>query len=116
MGSLLPKTSLNEIQYIINIYLGRMMVVGPRRYSVPILAGGVDYHQFVQYYAKRKEVRPGLPVWAQVSGLRGPTDQADVAVARIDHDLAHIQDFSIFLDLGIIIGTVWREFVSGSGF
>ena len=116
IGAFLRKTSIDELPQLINILLGHMSIVGPRPHPVRMLAGGVDYQDLVPYYAKRWEMRPGLSGWAQVNGLRGPTDRAEVAVARIDHDLAYIQNFSILLDIKIIVATLWREFVGGSGF
>jgi lipopolysaccharide/colanic/teichoic acid biosynthesis glycosyltransferase len=58
---------------------------------------------------------PGITGWAQANGLRGPTTQADVAKARVDHDVAYIQNFSVLLDLRIIWMTLRREFISGTG-
>ncbi|WP_248304986.1 sugar transferase [Devosia sp. FKR38] len=116
IGAFLRRTSIDELPQLINILLGHMSIIGPRPHPVRMLAGGMDYQQLVPYYAKRWEMRPGLSGWAQVNGLRGPTDRAEVAVARINHDLAYIQNFSIQLDIKIIVATLWREFVGGSGF
>lgn len=115
IGTFLRKTSIDELPQLINILLGHMSIIGPRPHPVRMLAGGMDYQELVPYYAKRWAMRPGLSGWAQVNGLRGPTDHADVAVARINYDLAYIQNFSILLDLKIIVATLWREFISGSG-
>lgn len=80
-----------------------------------MLAGGVRYEQLVPYYGLRHEMRPGLSGWAQANGLRGPTTDPALAKARIDHDLAYIQNFSLPLDLEIIVLTLRREFFTGSG-
>jgi lipopolysaccharide/colanic/teichoic acid biosynthesis glycosyltransferase len=80
-----------------------------------MLAGGVPYEELVPYYRLRYEMRPGLSGWAQANGLRGPTTDPAVARARIDHDLAYIQNFSVLLDLEIILLTLKREFFTGTG-
>lgn len=63
----------------------------------------------------RHAVKPGLTGWAQANGLRGPTDDPAKARARIDHDLAYAQNFSVWLDIKVILLTVRREFFTGSG-
>jgi lipopolysaccharide/colanic/teichoic acid biosynthesis glycosyltransferase len=60
-------------------------------------------------------MKPGLSGWAQANGLRGPTNDAAKARARIDHDLAYIENFSIFLDIKIILKTLAQEFPNGTG-
>jgi lipopolysaccharide/colanic/teichoic acid biosynthesis glycosyltransferase len=75
----------------------------------------MDYEKLVPYYALRQKMKPGISGWAQANGLRGPTDDARLARARIDHDIAYIQNFSLGLDLRIICLTIWREFFGGTG-
>ena len=60
-------------------------------------------------------MKPGITGWAQVNGLRGRTDDARLAHMRIDHDMAYIQNFSLWLDLVILVRTVRQEILSGSG-
>mgnify|MGYP003636680833 FL=1 len=60
-------------------------------------------------------MKPGLSGWAQANGLRGPTDNGARARARIDHDLAYIENFSLLLDIRIILRTLRQEFLGGSG-
>jgi lipopolysaccharide/colanic/teichoic acid biosynthesis glycosyltransferase len=74
----------------------------------------MDYEDLVPYYRQRLAVRPGLSGWAQVNGLRGPTADAARAIARIEHDLAYIQNLSILLDVRIILRTL-VEVLRGSG-
>jgi lipopolysaccharide/colanic/teichoic acid biosynthesis glycosyltransferase len=115
VGRVLRRTSIDELPQLVNVILGDMSLVGPRPHVEGMLAGGVPYEELVPYYSLRQVMRPGLSGWAQANGLRGPTDSADFARARIDYDIAYIQQFSIWLDLRIIWMTVMKEFVTGSG-
>jgi lipopolysaccharide/colanic/teichoic acid biosynthesis glycosyltransferase len=49
-------------------------------------------------------------------GLRGPTDRADKARARIASDIYYVDNFSVWLDIKIIFGTLWSELKGGKGF
>jgi polysaccharide biosynthesis protein PslA len=115
IGRFLRATSIDELPQLWNIVKGEMSIIGPRPMVYGMLAVGRDYHELVPYYDYRLLMKPGLSGWAQANGLRGPTDVAATAKARIDHDCAYIQNFSIGLDVKIIIQTLLREFVSGSG-
>jgi polysaccharide biosynthesis protein PslA len=116
LGRFLRRRSLDELPQLINVLRGEMSIVGPRPHPFGMLAGGVAYEDLVAYYHLRHSMRPGISGWAQANGYRGPTRDAAVARARIDHDLAYVQNFSILLDLKIILMTIRREFLSGSGF
>ena len=78
-------------------------------------AAGVAYRILVPYYDDRLAMRPGITGWAQANGFRGPTVDAASAIARVDHDVAYVQNFSLWLDIKIIAKTIVREFVTGSG-
>ena len=92
-----------------------MSLIGPRPHPIGMLAAGNVYETLVPYYHARHVMRPGISGWAQANGLRGPTLDPQAAWARVDHDIAYIQNFSVLLDIKIIIRTVLREFVTGSG-
>jgi len=115
IGRWLRRSSLDELPQLFNILLGDMSVVGPRPHVAGQLADGKPYAELVAYYELRRAVRPGLTGWAQANGLRGPTDDPDKARARIEHDMAYIQNASVMLDLRIILLTARDEFISGSG-
>jgi lipopolysaccharide/colanic/teichoic acid biosynthesis glycosyltransferase len=115
IGRLIRRTSIDELPQLLNVLAGDMSLVGPRPHVAGMRAGGMGYKELVPYYDERLEMVPGLTGWAQVNGLRGPTDRADRARARVDHDLAYIQNFSFWLDLYIIGQTIRYEFVGGSG-
>lgn len=109
LGRLLRRTSLDELPQLFNILKGDMSLVGPRPHVPNMLAAGRRYDKLVPYYRLRLLARPGLTGWAQANGLRGPTDDPGLARARIDHDIAYVQNFSFVLDLHILLRTAWRE-------
>jgi lipopolysaccharide/colanic/teichoic acid biosynthesis glycosyltransferase len=69
----------------------------------------------VPYYRFRHSMKPGITGWAQANGYRGPTDDPISSRARVDHDIAYIQNFSVRLDIVTLARTVWRELVKGTG-
>ena len=115
VGRFLRRTSLDELPQMINVLKGDMSLVGPRPHVPGMLAGGCLYEDLVPYYHNRHIVRPGITGLAQVSGFRGSTDDPTRATARIDHDLVYIGTWSFWLDLEILVLTVWREFTVGTG-
>jgi Sugar transferases involved in lipopolysaccharide synthesis len=116
IGTFLRKTSIDELPQLINILLGHMSLVGPRPHPANMRAGGMAYEELVPYYDVRYEMRPGLSGWAQANGYRGPTVDAASARDRIAHDVAYIQNFSVWLDIRVILTTLRKEFLGGSGF
>jgi lipopolysaccharide/colanic/teichoic acid biosynthesis glycosyltransferase len=80
-----------------------------------MLAGQQAYRDLVPYYEHRLSMVPGITGWAQANGLRGDATDPALARARIDHDLAYIQNFSLWLDLRIVLRTIQREFLGGTG-
>lgn len=115
VGKILRKTSVDELPQIINILRGEMSFVGPRPHVAGMLAGGLPYEELVPYYNLRHVMKPGLTGWAQANGFRGPTIDPVRARQRVDHDIAYIQNFSVWLDVLILMRTAWREFVTGTG-
>jgi exopolysaccharide biosynthesis polyprenyl glycosylphosphotransferase len=116
VGRILRKTSLDEIPQLINVIKGDMSLVGPRPHVPGMLAANVLYEDLVPYYFQRHIARPGITGLAQVSGCRGSTAEANNAISRIDYDLDYIEKWSLRMDVAIILRTVRREFISGSGY
>jgi exopolysaccharide biosynthesis polyprenyl glycosylphosphotransferase len=116
IGRILRKTSLDEIPQLINVIRGDMSLVGPRPHVPGMLAAQLPYEDLVPYYFQRHSARPGITGLAQVSGCRGSTVEPSRAISRIDYDLDYIEKWSLWMDIRIILRTVRREFLSGSGF
>jgi putative colanic acid biosynthesis UDP-glucose lipid carrier transferase len=102
-GSFLRRTSLDELPQFINVLQGRMSVVGPRPHAV---AHNELYRKLIRGYMIRHKVRPGITGLAQVNGYRGETDTVEKMKARIDYDLAYLRQWSVLLDLQIVLKTV----------
>lgn len=116
IGRILRRRSLDELPQLLCVLKGEMSLVGPRPHAFGMHAGGMRYDELVPYYASRHTLmKPGITGWAQVNGLRGPTDDARLARMRIDHDLAYVQNYSPWLDIRILARTIWQEAFHGSG-
>lgn len=115
IGKILRKTSIDELPQLINILRGEMSFVGPRPHVDGQLGAGIPIREVVPYYDLRHEVIPGLTGWAQANGYRGPTNERHLAISRIEHDMAYIQNASIWLDIKIVFLTIVNEFISGNG-
>ena len=116
VGALLRKTNLDELPQLVNVFRGDMSLVGPRCHAIGMLAGGMQYEELVPRYHERHSIRPGLTGLAQMRGLRGPTDRPAKARARISADIYYVENFSILLDVQIILGTIASELRGGKGF
>lgn len=116
IGRILRKTSLDEIPQLINVLRGDMSLVGPRPHVPGMLAANLLYEDLVPFYFQRHTARPGITGLAQVSGCRGSTVESGRAISRIDYDLHYIEKWSLRLDVMIILRTIRKEFLSGSGF
>jgi lipopolysaccharide/colanic/teichoic acid biosynthesis glycosyltransferase len=116
IGRILRKTSLDEIPQLLNVIKGDMSLVGPRPHVPGMLAADLPYEDLVPYYFQRHTARPGITGLAQVNGCRGSTVESNRAISRIDYDLDYIEKWSLGLDIMIIVRTIRREFLSGSGY
>jgi Undecaprenyl-phosphate glucose phosphotransferase len=102
LGAWLRKTSIDELPQLINVLDGSMSLVGPRPHAA---AHDNEFDEIVQNYAFRRRVKPGLTGWAQVHGYRGPTPTAESVEKRVDFDLWYIDNWSLSLDLAILLWT-----------
>lgn len=107
LGRFLRRTSLDELPQFINVLQGRMSIVGPRPHAV---AHNDYYKQHLPRYMLRHKVKPGITGWAQVHGLRGETDTLEKMEKRVEYDLYYIEHMSLWLDLKIMVMTVFKGF------
>jgi len=103
LGAFLRKSSLDELPQFINVLQGCMSIVGPRPHAV---AHNELYRKLIKSYMIRHKVKPGITGWAQVNGYRGETEQVEKMSKRIDYDLEYLRDWSLGMDLWIIVKTV----------
>lgn len=103
LGAFMRRTSIDELPQFVNVLQGRMSIVGPRPHAV---AHNELYRKLIKGYMVRHKVRPGITGWAQVNGYRGETVTLDKMQGRIDYDLDYLRNWSLRLDLHIILKTI----------
>jgi putative colanic acid biosynthesis UDP-glucose lipid carrier transferase len=103
MGKLMRKTSMDELPQFINVLFGDMSVVGPRPH---LWSQNKSYGNKIKKYMVRHYVKPGITGLAQVKGFRGEIESDDDMINRIKFDVFYIDNWSMILDLKIIILTV----------
>ena len=109
VGRLLRRTSLDELPQLFNVLQGTMSLVGPRPHAV---AHNEAFAAAVREYYARHRVKPGITGWAQVNGFRGETDTREKLERRVEYDLYYIDNWSLQLDLKIILMTLLVGFVN----
>jgi putative colanic acid biosynthesis UDP-glucose lipid carrier transferase len=102
-GAFLRKTSLDELPQLFNVINGSMSLVGPRPHAV---AHNEQYRKLINGYMVRHKVKPGITGWAQVNGYRGEIDSVDKMQLRVQHDIDYLRNWSIWLDLWIMLRTL----------
>lgn len=107
IGAFLRKTSVDELPQFINVLLGDMSVVGPRPHLESL---SLEYQKEVEDYLKRHIVKPGITGLAQVSGYRGEIKKKSDIKNRVRLDIFYIENWSFFLDIKIIIKTIFNVF------
>jgi lipopolysaccharide/colanic/teichoic acid biosynthesis glycosyltransferase len=105
VGRFIRKTSLDELPQLINVLKGELSLVGPRPHALQAKAADRLYHDVVDGYFARHKVKPGITGWAQINGWRGETDTPEKIQKRVEHDLYYIDNWSVFLDLYILLKT-----------
>ena len=103
IGAFLRKTSLDEMPQFINVLLGDMSVVGPRPHMIK---ENDKYYKTVDKYMLRHVIKPGITGLAQVSGYRGEVEKESDIVNRIKFDIYYLENWSILLDVKIILRTI----------
>ncbi|WP_175717312.1 undecaprenyl-phosphate glucose phosphotransferase [Burkholderia anthina] len=113
VGRFLRRTSLDELPQFINVLKGEMSVVGPRPHA---LAHDDIYKDLVKGYMFRYRIKPGITGWAQINGFRGETDQIEKMMGRVKLDLYYMQNWSFWLDIKIVVLTLWKGFTGSNAY
>jgi exopolysaccharide biosynthesis polyprenyl glycosylphosphotransferase len=107
IGKILRRASLDELPQLFNVLKGDMSLVGPRPHA---LAHDRKYRLDIADYDERYQVKPGLTGWAQINGLRGETESVAVMAERVRFDLWYARNWSLGLDLNIMLRTCFEVF------
>ena len=106
-GTFIRKTSIDELPQFFNVFLGDMSVVGPRPHMVNLAK---EYSDLINNYLVRQYAKPGITGWAQVNGFRGETKELKDMENRVEYDIWYIENWSLLLDVKIIIKTIINIF------
>lgn len=112
-GEFLRHTSLDELPQFFNTLQGTMSIVGPRPHAV---AHNELYRSLIKGYMLRHNVKPGITGLAQIRGYRGETDTIDKMEKRIRSDLEYIHYWSVWMDIEIILTTIFKGFVNKNAY
>ena len=108
-GKFMRKTSIDELPQLFNVLKGEMSLVGPRP-ERPFFVE--KFKEEIPRYMIKHQVRPGITGWAQVNGYRGNTSIRK----RIEYDLYYIENWTLGLDIKILILTVFKGFINKNAY
>ena len=109
LGAFLRKTSLDEFPQLLNVFWSNMSLVGPRPERPQYVH---KFREEIPAYMLRHKVKAGMTGWAQINGWRGDTSIEN----RIECDLYYIKNWSLWMDLTIIVMTFWKGFVNKNAY
>ncbi len=116
IGRILRRYSIDELPQLFNVLKGTMSLVGPRPHAMSAKAAGRLYQEVVENYAERHKIKPGITGLAQVNGFRGETDTEDKIRRRIEYDIDYMENWSLGLDLKIMVKTLYVIFRSHAAY
>jgi Undecaprenyl-phosphate glucose phosphotransferase len=105
IGALLRAASIDELPQLLNVLKGDMSLIGPRPHA---LAHDNHFERVLSDYAFRHHVKPGITGWAQCNGSRGATPSVEHISERVKLDLWYINNWSLWLDIQILIKTAFE--------
>jgi Undecaprenyl-phosphate glucose phosphotransferase len=106
VGRFLRRTSLDELPQLFNVLKGDMSLVGPRPHALDMRTEDRLGHEIIDEYPHRHRIKPGITGWAQVNGCRGATQTAEQIRRRVELDLYYADNWSVLLDLKILLKTL----------
>ncbi len=109
LGTIMRRFSIDELPQLINVLLGEMSLVGPRP-ERPVFVE--QFRSSIPRYMDRHREKAGITGWAQINGLRGDTS----IIERTKYDLWYIENWSVALDIRILIRTIVNIFIDDTAY
>jgi Undecaprenyl-phosphate glucose phosphotransferase len=106
LGRFMRHTNIDELPQLFNVLVGDMSLVGPRPHAT---SQNEVFAELISSFFRRHNVKPGITGWAQVNGYRGETDTLEKMLRRVEHDLYYIDNWSLLLDIKIIVMTLFSR-------
>jgi Undecaprenyl-phosphate glucose phosphotransferase len=106
VGRILRRTNIDELPQLFNVLIGNMSIVGPRPHAT---AHNQMFEGRILPFSRRHNIKPGITGWAQVNGQRGETDTLEKMQRRVEYDLYYIDNWSVLLDVKIILLTLFSK-------
>jgi putative colanic acid biosynthesis UDP-glucose lipid carrier transferase len=108
IGRFIRRTNLDELPQFINVLKNDMSIVGPRPHPLSLTD---KFSIIIDKYMVRHFIKPGITGWAQINGCRGETKNMKEMEERIKKDIWYIENWSITLDIEIIIKTIFKTII-----
>jgi len=106
MGRFMRRFNIDELPQLVNVLRGEMSLVGPRPHAI---SHDRQFSRSIEIYERRHNIKPGITGWAQVNGLRGPTDTDEKIEMRVRFDLHYIDNWTLWLDIRILFMTLFSR-------